>query len=302
VTKSIDIGSGEPALGPARFDTSFAHGMIDVTGSAIHYVIGGDGPPLLVLHGFAQTWWAWRKVMPALARDFTVIAMDLPGLGDSYPSTIGYDFATTASQLRAAARGLGYRRVQILAHDIGCSVAYRYARDFPQDVRRLAVTETLLPGFGAEDDFMKNWHYLFMAAQEPFPELMVNDDTYRIFYNYFYLGAALYPDTLGLTEYHSRYSDPAQRHATFQYYRALAKDSADNRRDAHAHRLTLPVLAMGSERTFGPLVANVYRRVADDVRESVAPDCGRWIPEENPEFLIDTARDFFEVTPDDIMA
>lgn len=179
---SVAVSSGEPVEGQATFDPSFTHGRVEVDGCVLHYVRGGDGPPLVVLHGWAQTWWAWRKVLPALARDYTVIAVDLPGMGDSDPSTAGYDFVTTARQIRAAAHRLGFSDVQLLAHDIGCSVAYRYARDFPDEVHRLAVLETLLPGFGAEEDFMNNWHYLFMASPEPFPESMVNDDTHRTFY------------------------------------------------------------------------------------------------------------------------
>ncbi len=277
----------------------FQHGWVNVDDARIHYATGGSGPPMLLLHGWAQTWWIWRHVAPELAKDHTIIAVDLPGLGDSTAPADGYDFKTTAARVREVVHSLGYDRIDILAHDIGSSTVYRYARDFPDEVRKLFVSETMLPGFGAEEDYGNAWHYRFLQSPEPVPENIVDEEDVPTFYNYFYDGAARYPDRIAKEEFLAQQSDPAERHVANEYYRAFPEDTEQNREDIEQNILKMPVLAMGAQYAFAERVAQVYNRVADDVRGVVAPDSGRWIPEENPEFVVGCARLFFEDAPYD---
>jgi pimeloyl-ACP methyl ester carboxylesterase len=263
--------------------SAFSHGRVVVDDTSIHYVRAGSGPPVVLLHGWPQTWWAWHTVMPALARQHTVIAFDLPGLGDSSAPSTGYDKATTARRIRQAVHQLGFQRVAVVGHDVGALVAYPYARDYPAEVNRLVVVETPLSGFGLENLYGRSWHFLFNAAPAPIPErIMDNDDVST------YLGMifdrSFQRDRVDRPAYFRAYSDPADRSAGYEYYRAFAADAADNQANAH-RRLAMPVLAMGGQYSFGPGVAASFRQVADDVREVVAPDAAHFVPEENPEFF-----------------
>lgn len=290
-------GSGsapeEPVEGPARFDDSFQHGIVDVDGGSIHYVRGGAGPPLVLLHGWPQTWWEWHKVMPELARDRTVIAVDLPGLGDSSAPADGYDKATTARRVRAAVQRLGFTQVQVLAHDIGSMVGYAYARDYPGEVTRLAVLDAPLPGFGLESYYGISWHFLFNASKAPIPENILDDDDVESYLGNLYDLGSRHPEAVDREAFFRAYMDPADRTAGYDYYRALAADAEDFRAKAASARLSIPVLAVGAANSFGSGVAESFRGIADDVREVVATDSGHWIPEENPRFVIDCARMFF---------
>lgn len=281
---------------PVTSEPAFEHGTVEVDGATLHYARTGSGPPLVLLHGWPQTWWSWHEVMPALARTHTVLAFDLPGLGDSTAPPDGYDKASTARRIREAVQQLGYQQVQILAHDIGGFVGFAYARDFPAEVSRLAVLESPLPGFGLAAANSFTWHILFNSAPAPIPEQLIDDDDVST-----YLGT-LFEGGLSPAErepYYRAYSDPADRTAGYEYYRALAADAEDNLANAESRRLPMPVLAMGAQGVFGSAVAASLRPVASDVREVLAPDSGHFIPEENPRFLIDCARLFFDGVPPD---
>ncbi|MEU9887048.1 alpha/beta hydrolase [Sphaerisporangium sp. NPDC051011] len=273
---------------------TFRHGFVPVDGGILHYVRGGSGPLLVLLHGWPQTWWEWHKVMPALARTHTVIAFDLPGLGDSTVPPGGFDAATTARRIRQGVQRLGFQnqKVKILAHDDGALVAYPYARDYPSEVSRLAVLELPLNGYGLEDAYRLSWHFLFNAAPKPLAERIIStQDDVQTYLGSLFNGAQ-HPDAIDQAEYFRAYSRPATRSAAYEYYRAFAANAANNQANA-SKKLTMPVLAMGSQYVFGPVVAASFRQVANDVRQVVAPDAGHWIPEENPAFLINCANLFF---------
>lgn len=277
--------------GPAAFVPGFTHGRVEVEGTNLHYVRGGSGPPLVLLHGWPQTWQQWRPVMPALAERFTVIAFDLPGLGDSTSPAGGYDKATTAKRIREGVQELGLGPVSILAHDVGALVAHPYARDFPAEVTRLAVLETPLPGYGLEDLFGISWHLGFNSAPAPVPETIMDNEDVPTYLGWLFSGTR-HPQRIDQQAAFRAYASPARRTAGYEYYRAFPADAADNRAGA-ARPLPMPVLAMGAQYAFGPAVAGSFRQVATDVREVVAPDSGHWIAEENPTFLADCAALFF---------
>lgn len=281
----------EPSQGPARFAPGFRHGKVAVEGGALHYVIGGSGPALVLLHGWPQTWLTWRKLMPELAREHTVIAFDLPGLGASAIPAGGYDKATTAERIHEAVGKLGFRKVGLIGHDLGGLVAYPYARDHPTEVTRLAVIETPLAGFGLEDLYGLSWHFRFNMSPAPIPERILDDDDVST-----YLGMMFdfshRKDAVDREPYYAAYADPARRSAGYDYYRAFAADAENNKANA-AKRLSMPVLGIGGQYSFGPGVAESFRQVADDVRTVVAPDSGHFVPEENPRFMSDCANLFF---------
>ncbi|MEU0565726.1 alpha/beta hydrolase [Nonomuraea sp. NPDC005983] len=281
----------EPSTGPALFAPGFTHGKVAVDGGTLHYVIGGSGPAIVLLHGWPQTWLIWRQVMPELARKHTVIAFDLPGLGDSSIPTGGYDKVTTAQRIHQAVKRLGFNQVALLGHDLGALVAYPYARDFPTEVTRLAAIETPLAGFGLEELYGLSWHFRFNSSPAPIPEqIMDNDDVPT------YLGMmfdfSYRRDAVDREPFYAAYADPARRTAGYGYYRAFAGDAENNKANA-AKRLPMPVLGIGGQYSFGPGVADSFRKVADDVRAAVAPDSGHFVPEENPSFLVDCAGLFF---------
>lgn len=286
-----------PAPGPVpERDPAFEHGTVEVDGATLHYARTGSGPPLVLLHGWLGTWWTWHKTMPELARTHTVIAFDLPGLGDSTAPPGGYDKAGTARRIRQGVAGLGYQQVQILAHDVGGHVGFAYARDFPTEVSRLAVLESPLPGFGLEDFYSMSWHFQFNATPAPIPEQLIDNDDVATYFGMFYEGSIPPAER---EPYYRAYSDPADRTAGYEYYRANAADAQDNRANAASKRLPMPVLAMGADRVFGSAVAASFRQGAADVREVVAPNSGHFIPEENPRFVVDCARMFFDGVPVD---
>ena len=273
--------------------SSFTQGTVAVEGTTLHYVKGGSGAPLVLLHGWPQTWVEWAPVMPALAQGHTVIAFDLPGLGTSTIPTGGFDKATTAKRIREGVQKLGFTgQISILAHDVGSLVAYPYARDFPTEVSRLAVLETPLSGFGLENFYGISWHLGFNQTAAPVPETIMDNDDVPTYLGWLFSGAH-HPDRIPQQTYFDAYSYPARRTAGYNYYRAFSGDAADNQAKAPGHHLQMPVLAMGAEFAFGPVVAQSFGQVADDVRSVIAPDSGHWISEENPAFLIDCANLFF---------
>ncbi|WP_246264834.1 alpha/beta fold hydrolase [Acrocarpospora pleiomorpha] len=283
------------AAGPANAGGDLRHGKVSVDGGSIHYVRAGNGPPLVLLHGWLGTWYTWNKVIPELARDHTVLAFDLPGIGESSVYAGGYDKVTTAHRIREAVRKIGFRgQVELLAHDVGGQVAYPYARDFPGEVTRLAVIEALLPGFGQEDFYPFSWHFQFNMS--PIAEAVWDTGDTKPILDHFFDGAR-HPENIAREVFYKAYSDPGDRHAGFEYYRSLAADAANNQANADSKRLTMPVLAIGGQQALGGIIAGSFRHVANDVREVIAPESGHFTPEENPQFTAACAKLFFANTP-----
>jgi pimeloyl-ACP methyl ester carboxylesterase len=282
----------EPRQGTAVFNSSFRNGVVPIDGGYLHYVKGGSGPVLVLLHGWPETWWTWHGVMPALAKTHTVIAFDLPGLGESSIPKGGYDKKTTAARLHQAVNRLGYNRVEVMGQDLGVLIGYDWARDYPNEVTRLAVVESSLPGFGLETAYSLSFHFRLNMAPYPIPERIIDNDDLSTYLNYIFEFAAV-PKAIDHRYYVDAYANPARRSAGYNYYRAFAADAVDDRANAQSKRLAQPVLAMGGEFLFGASVATSFQNVASDVRGVVAPGAGHWIQEETPQFAIDCANLFF---------
>lgn len=274
----------------------FRQGFVTIPDSTLHYVIGGHGPVLVLLHGWPMTWWEWHLEMPSLAKRHTVVAFDLPGLGDStIPSSGGYSAVDTAQRLHQAIVALGLGSISILSHDLGVNVAYAYAQLYPQTVTKLAVLDSLLNGFGLESVYGFSFHFDLNMAASPTPESIINNRAAEHGYlNYMFslAGKAGAITSQDKTIWYAAYASPANREAGYNYYRAFPDNETYNL--AHATpKLTMPVLAMGGENSFGTAVATSFDNVATDVHAVVAPGSGHYIPEEDPGFLTTCADLFF---------
>jgi pimeloyl-ACP methyl ester carboxylesterase len=274
------------------------HGYADLEEVLLHYVTAGRGPAVVLLHGWPQTWYEWRHVMPALAERYTVIAPDLRGLGDSSRPLTGYDKQTVARDVWRLVNGkLGHNRFFLVGHDWGGPTAYALATQQPQAIRRLAILDVVIPGDGG--DFSqggRRWHHQFHMTPD-LPEALTagREDVYLA---WFYRTFAYRPDAVGeddLREYLRTYRQPGAMRAGFSFYRALQQDAEDNRAIAQRLKLEMPVLAVGGAkaRGRGREPEDSLKRLARNVRGAVIEDCGHFIPEEQPEELVHLLLDFF---------
>lgn len=291
----------------ALFPGFTAHRLPTPDGHTIHALTGGEGPPLLLLHGHPQTSAIWHKVAPALARHFTLVLADLRGYGDSAKPEAdadhaGYSKRVMAADMLAAMRALGHEQFTVLAHDRGARVAHRLAADHPQAVRRMALLDiapTLAMYEQANNEFARAyWHWFFLIQPAPLPERLIEADP--VAYVRDVMGrrsAGLAPfDPRALAEYVRCLGLPGTARGICEDYRAAAGiDLAHDRADREAGRvLQMPVLALWGEqgvvhRCFKPL--DEWRLVAADVRGHPLP-CGHYIAEEAPDELLAAALPF----------
>ncbi|OAQ51409.1 hypothetical protein HTG_17100 [Natrinema mahii] len=271
------------------------HGQARVNDTKLHYVTAGDGPPLVLCHGWPQTWYEWRDVIPSLADDYTVIAPDLRGLGDSATPTSGYDKDTVATDVRelVAHLGFGDDRIALVGHDWGMPTAYAYAAQYRDEVRALCVLEAGLPGIN-EDGKQKLWHTRFHGVRD-LPERLVAGRE-RLYLDWFYKEGAYDPsaiDDAARDEYVRCYSQAGGLRGGFEYYRAYETDAEHNRAHAEAP-LELPVLALGGAASFRELPIRDMEAVATDVSGEVVDRAGHWIPEERPAYFVDRLTAFLD--------
>ncbi|MDX2158606.1 MAG: alpha/beta hydrolase [Hyphomicrobiaceae bacterium] len=273
----------------------FKHHYAELGEVMLHYVTLGSGPPVVLIHGWPQTWYEWRLVMPALAERFTVIAPDMRGLGDSSRPLAGYDKRTIAHDIwRLVTEKLGHKSFHLVGHDWGGPTAYALAASHPEAVTRLAIVDVVIPGDGG--DFSqggRRWHHQFHITPD-LPEALVQGRE-RIYLQWFYQTFAYRPgaiDDAALDEFVRTYSQPGALRAGFNLYRAMAEDAKVNAAQlATGFRLPMPVLAVGGGVSYphgrgrGGDVEASMRRVANDVRGAVIPECGHFVPEEAPEEL-----------------
>ena len=283
------------------------HHFADLGEVLMHYVTAGQGPPVVLLHGWPQTWWEWRHVIPALAETYSVIAPDLRGLGDSSRPLGGYDKRTIANDIwLLVAEQLGHRSFFLVGHDWGGPTAFALAAAHPQAVRRLVILDVVIPGSGGDfSEGGQRWHHQFHMTPD-LPEALTQGRE-RTYLSWFYRTFAYRPDaitTADLDEYVRTYSQPGAMRAGFAYYRALFKDVADNRAVLAQDKLAMPVLALGGAVSYphgrgrGSAPEQSLRQVARDVRGAVVTDCGHFIPEEAPDVLIRYLLDFFAAETD----
>lgn len=266
----------------------------------INYVRGGSGEPLVLLHGYPQNWYMWRKVLPELARHRTVIAPDLRGAGGSDAPTDGYDKKTLAGDIYGLLSQLGFDDgVDLVGHDVGAMVAYAYAARYPGQVRRLVLAEAPIPDESVYRlPALTNrgpgvWNFGFFTVDNGLPEQMVagREETWV---DRFVASMAVHPERVdgdAIEAYARSLRDEAHLRASFGYFRALPDDVDDNAEYART-KLSMPVLAIGAKASLADSVALQAARYATDVTEGVIEDCGHWLFEEQPEELTQRVLEF----------
>jgi pimeloyl-ACP methyl ester carboxylesterase len=290
-------------------NVTFSHHMASVNGGVqIHYVIGGHGgQPVVLLHGWPQTWYEWRHVMPALAKNYTVIVPDLRGLGDSSKPATGYDGKTVAEDIHQLVSQLGFKQIFLVGHDVGSQPAYSYAAAHQAEVRRLVIMEYIFPGFTPPQLEGKVWWFPFHQTPD-IPEALVEGKE-RMYLSWFYHNLAYNPSAITQTdidEFVSHYSAPGGMRDGFNYFRAFPQDAIQNENYSKA-KLTMPVLALGAGFIpgFGGNVTINYalygmQALSQNVNGIQVPNSGHWIPEERPDVVIKLLDSFFGSTSNTI--
>ena len=281
-------------------DAAFAHHYATVGRVRLHYVTCGSGTPVVLLHGWPQTWYEWRLLMPLLADRYQLIAPDLRGLGDSSRPSAGYDKKTVAHDIWLLLREqLGHARFAVVGHDWGSAVAVRLATDHADAVTHLALLDVPVLGDRPPEEGGRlgdRWHHQFHQVPD-LPEALTAGRE-RTYLEFFFKNGC---DTAGVfteevvSEYVRAYAQPGAMRAGFNLYRALAQDVADNQLVfGTGFKLPMPTLGLGGggSRGRGNIVVASLRRVALQVEGGSVADCGHFIPEEQPQQLAVRLRDF----------
>ena len=276
----------------------WTHHATQVNSFRMHYVVAGTGPPLVCLHGWPQTWYEWRKIIPLLAAHFTIIAPDLRGLGDSERPLTGYDKRTLASDVYQLVNILGYDKIGLVGHDWGGTVAYYFAYDHPELVERLLILEST-PGIARTGEALdlrgirRLWHLFFQGGAPDVAEQLVRG--HEELYLSRMCSVACYNPALfsreEMAEYVRAYSQPGALRAGFHYYRAALEEDVVALTGC-TKKLSLPVRAWGGDRFMGNITP-LWKRVADDVQGGVVERCGHFIAEERPDFVVEQIQEFF---------
>ena len=275
------------------------HRHADLGDVRLHYVTAGSGFPVVLLHGWPQSWYEWRHIIPGLAERFQIIAPDLRGLGDSSRPAGGYDKKTVGADIwRLVHDVLGLSAFHLVGHDWGGPTAYAVAAAHPEVVRKLAILDVTIPGDGSPNISQggRRWHHAFHQTLD-LPEALIAGRE-EIYFGWFYRNYGARPlDDGEIAEYLRTYRQPGALRAGFSYYRAIPADIADNAaKVAAGFKLPMPVLALGGDRSWGRRmeVVESLRRLALDVRGGVIENCGHWMPEEQPEALLGRLLEFFD--------
>lgn len=276
------------------FPSSFETQSISTNNVTIHTRVGGVGPAVVLLHGYGETGDMWVPLAADLARDHTVIVPDLRGLGHSSKPTSGFDKKTQAGDVADVLAALRIEESDLVTHDIGNMVGFAFAAQHPERVRRFVLIDAPLPGIGPWDEILKNpllWHFRFGG---PDMERLVAGRE-RIYLDRFWNEFSADPHRFSeaaRAHYAQLYALPGAMHSGFAQFAAFDQDAIDNRAFLAQGKLTMPVLAVGGEKSFGTMMATVMRFAASNVHEAIIPDSGHWIMEENPQATIQIVRSF----------
>jgi pimeloyl-ACP methyl ester carboxylesterase len=290
--------SGAPNL-PEGFTDTFTSRYVDAGEVRLHAVVGGDGPPLLLIHGWPGSWYYWRLVMPALARSFTVVAVDQRGIGLSDKPEKGYDAGTLANDFIWLMEALGHHRFAVVGVDTGMLIGYALAADHPDRVERVALGEAPLPGISPPIPLIlppaavdRLWHIPFNQLQETNEKLVRGRED--VFFGAEFFASA---GTHKLPEETVRYyvdglaSSAEALHGSFQMYRAFDETAAQNE-ERKKRRLTMPVLALAGAESSGDMIRATLELAANDVRSVIFPECGHWLAEQVPDAMVATLNEF----------
>ncbi|MGA6984204.1 MAG: alpha/beta hydrolase [Candidatus Sulfotelmatobacter sp.] len=275
-------------------DETIASRTAEVDGLKLHYLTAGRGSPLILLHGYAETSLMWRPIIPALAQRFTVIAPDLPGIGDSAIPSEGLDMKSAATRIHDLVKSLGVQTAEVVGHDIGLMVAYAYAAQFPTETTKLVLMDAFLPGVPGWEAVYNNpgiWHFRFNG---PTPEALVRGRE-RIYFDYFWNDFAAdknhsIPEA-DRKAYATAYARPGRMHAGWAYFvsfQQAAKDFAE----LSQTKLSMPVLSIGGDKGNGEALGQQVKLVATNVTVIVLKNAGHWLMEEQPEQTVEALKTF----------
>src|ERR1700694_5494362 len=265
---------------------------IATNGATIHVRVGGKGPAVLLLHGYGETGDMWAPLAAELAREHLVVVPDLRGIGLSSRPVSGYDKKTQAGDIAGVLDALKVENADLVTHDIGNMVGYAFAAQHPDRVTKFVLMDAPLPGIGPWDQIVRShalWHFSFGG---PDAERLVAGRK-RIYLDRFWNEFSADPKKFGEASrqhYAKLYARPGAMHAGFAQFAAFDQDALDNQAFLAKGKLTMPVLAIGGEKSFGPTMAVVMRTAATDVQEMVIPNSGHWLMEEQPKETVAAAR------------
>ena len=275
----------------------FRHELVPVGDVNIHAVIGGEGPPLVLLHGFPQTWWEWRRIMPLLAPHRTVVALDLRGAGHSDSPQGGYDKAGLAADVHGVMGHLGFQRYAVCGHDIGAMVALALACTERDAVSHLTYLDCSMPGWSRwEANFgdPRNWHFAFHMKRD-LPERLIYGREYDYVSTFisdraFDHGAHSSED---IEVFARAFAQPGNTRGGLEWYRAFPTDQADAL-EWKKTPLAIPVLALGGEHRYGPVIVSMLEEFATDVSGGSIAGCAHWLPEARPAETADAILSFLD--------
>jgi pimeloyl-ACP methyl ester carboxylesterase len=269
-------------------EPAFESRTAEIDGTKLHYLTAGSGPPLLLLHGYAETSSMWRSLFPAVAERFMVVAPDLPGIGGSDIPADGLDMQSAAVRIHQLARSLGIEKACVVGHDIGLMVAYAYAAQFPDEVEKLVVMDAFLPGVGEWESIYNDpgfWHFRFNG---PTPEALVRGRE-RIYFEYLWNDLAAnkwksIPEA-EREAYADAYAGPGRMRAGWAYFVSFPQTAKDFAKLAET-KLTMPVLSIGGDKSLGEFLGRQMKLAATNVTSVVVEGSGHWLLEEQPDQTI----------------
>ncbi len=292
----------DPAFPP--HDAMFRHDHADVHHTRLHYVTAGAGDPVLLWHGFLGTWYSWRKVIPLLAENYTVIAPDMRGFGDSDKPICDCDARTLCEDFRALTSKLGFQKLRIVAHDLGAPPALLWAALYPGEVEDLVyldhpvlTAKTLNQIFQFTPEIMNQgllWWWMTATAPD-LAELLIKGRE-REFLTWFYRNHAMHPDAVddALSEYLRTFAGAGGVSGSLGSLRAVFRSIQQTEDATAGKKIETPIMALGGEKSLGDRVRHMIEEVASNVTGGVITDCGHFIAEEQPELLVGRIRSFFE--------
>jgi pimeloyl-ACP methyl ester carboxylesterase len=279
-----------------KFPAGMRIERIKVDGATIYVRSGGQGPAVLLLHGFADTGDMWAPVAKALIKDHTVVVPDLRGIGlSSYPEK-GYDKKTQAADMVRVLDGLKIQKVDLVTHDIGNMVGYALAALHPDRITRWVIIDAPIPGIGPWDEILKSpllWHFNFRG---PDVDRLVKGRE-RIYLDRFWNELSANPKSIDQAtrrHYARLYARPGAMHAAFEQFAAFSQDATDNKALEAKGKLPMPILALGGEKSFGTQQADIMRIIATNVEGGIIANSGHWIMEEQPDATVKAIRTFLD--------
>lgn len=286
-----------PALAQVEpFPPGFTERDITTNGTTIHVRVGGSGPAVVLLHGYGETGDMWAPLAADLARDHRVVVPDLRGMGLSTKPAGGYDKKTQGRDISGVLDALQIGKTDLITHDIGNMVGYAFAAENPGRITRFVLMDAPLPGIGPWEQILKNpllWHFRFGGPD--MERLVAGRERIYLdrFWNEFSATPAKFSEA-SRVHYAALYARPGAMHAGFAQFAAFDQDAIDNQAFLAGGKLTMPVLAIGGAKSFGPMMATVMRFAASDVTEGVIPDAGHWLMEEQPAATVKMVRGFLD--------